>query len=66
MNALFKGFGILTVAAIVIALIIVGPLATIWAGNTLFPALAIPYALETWFAVVVLGLFLKSNVTLKK
>jgi hypothetical protein len=66
MNALFKGFGILTVAAIVIALIIVGPLATIWAVNTLFPALAIPYALETWFAVVVLGMFLKSNVTLKK
>jgi len=61
-----KGFGILTVAAIVIALIIVGPLATIWAVNTLFPVLTIPYALDTWFAVVVLGLFLKSNVTVKK
>jgi hypothetical protein len=61
-----KGFGILTVAAIVIGLLILGPLATIWAVNTLFPVLAIPYSFETWVAVVVLGMFFKSNVTLKK
>ena len=66
MSDLFKGLGILTVAAIVIGLLILGPVATIWATNTLFPALAIPYTLETWFAVVVLGVFLKSNVTVKK
>jgi hypothetical protein len=63
---LFKGFGILTVAAIVIGLLILGPLATIWAVNTLFPALTIAYSFETWVAVVVLGMFFKSNVTLKK
>jgi hypothetical protein len=62
----FKGFGILAVAAIVIGLLILGPLATIWAVNTLFPVLAIPYSFETWVAVVVLGMFFKSNVTLKK
>jgi hypothetical protein len=61
-----KGFGILTVAAIVIGLLILGPLATIWAVNTLFPVLAIPYSFETWVAVVVLGMFLKGNVTVKK
>ena len=61
-----KGFGILTVAAIVIGLLILGPLATIWAVNTLFPMLAIPYSFETWVAVVVLGMFLKGNVTVKK
>jgi hypothetical protein len=61
-----KGFGILTVAAIVIGLLILGPLATIWAVNTLFPTLAIPYSFETWVAVVVLGMFLKGNVTVKK
>jgi hypothetical protein len=63
---LLKGFGILTVAAIVIGLLILGPLATIWAVNTLFPVLAIPYSFETWVAVVVLGMFLKGNVTVKK
>jgi len=63
---LLKGFGILTVAAIVIGLLILGPLATIWAVNTLFPVLAIPYSFDTWVAVVVLGMFLKGNVTVKK
>lgn len=32
-----------------------GPFLTIWALNTLFPALAIPYTFETWAAVVLLG-----------
>jgi hypothetical protein len=30
------------------------PLVAIWALNTLFPALAIPYTLYTWIAVVAL------------
>lgn len=38
-----------------LALIALGPIATIWAVNTLFPALAIPYTLETWAATVILG-----------
>lgn len=40
---------------LVIALVALGPLLTIWSLNVLFPALAIPYSLETWFAVIVLG-----------
>ena len=36
-------------------LIIVGPIVTIWALNTLFPVLAIPYTIETWLATVVIG-----------
>jgi hypothetical protein len=36
-------------------IIVVVPLATIWSLNTLFPALAIAYSIETWFAAVVLG-----------
>ena len=39
----------------VISLIIVGPLLTIWALNTLFPMLVISYSLETWAAVIILG-----------
>ena len=50
---------------LIVALIIVGPLATIWALNTLFPALAIPYDFFTWLAVIVLGSALRANVNVK-
>ena len=39
-----------------IALIVLAPLAIIWALNTLFPILAINYGLYQWLAVVVLNL----------
>ena len=42
------------------------PLAIIWALNTLFPMLAIPYNIWTWLAVLVLGGFWKSKVKLDK
>ena len=51
---------------LIIALIILGPFATIWALNTLFPVLAIPYTIWTWLAVIILGGLFKSNVTVKK
>jgi hypothetical protein len=57
---------ILTAVLVVAFLVIIGPILTIWALNTLFPALAIPYAIETWFAIVILGFAFKSNVTVKK
>jgi len=44
-------------APLVIAACILGPLGTIWALNTLF-ALAIPYTLKTWAAVLWLGMSL--------
>ena len=40
---------------LLIAVIIIGPIATIWALNTLFPVLAIPLTLDTWCAAVILG-----------
>ena len=49
-----------------IALVILGPLLVIWAMNTLFPQLAISYDVWTWLAVVVLGVFLRANVTVKR
>ena len=61
-----KVFGVLFLVVLVIALIIVGPLLTIWALNTLFPALAIPFTFWTWLAVVILGGVFKSNVTVKR
>jgi len=43
-------------AIILIALvvIVVGPLLTIWSLNTLFPALAIEYGIDTYIAALLL------------
>jgi hypothetical protein len=48
--------------AFFVFLIAIGPLLTIWALNTLFPALAIPYSMETWAAVVILGGIISAKV----
>ena len=52
-NIKMKGVGL--IVALVVLVIVFGPLASIWALNTLFPALAIPYTFQTWLAAVVLG-----------
>jgi hypothetical protein len=44
----------LVVIAIVVALIVFGPLAIIWSVNTLFAA-GIAYTFKTWLAALVLG-----------
>jgi hypothetical protein len=51
---------------LLVALVILGPFITIWTLNTLFPALAIPYTLETWLAALFLGGLITTNVTNKK
>jgi len=55
----------LFVIAFVIFLIIIGPIVTIWALNTLFPVLAIPYTMETWAAVILIKGLLTVQVTKK-
>lgn len=50
---------------IIIGAVVLMPFLTIWALNTLFPVLAIPYTLETWAAVVLLGGALRANVSVK-
>jgi hypothetical protein len=57
---------IIVALAVIILIIAVGPLLTIWAANTLFPTVAIPYTIETWFSVVVLGTFFRAKVNVKK
>jgi len=47
-------------AAIVV---LVAPMLTIWALNTLFPSLAIPITFETWSAVVLLLGVGKASIT---
>jgi len=55
----------LLLIAFVIFLIIIGPIVTIWALNTLFPVLAIPYTMETWAAVILIKGLLTVQVTKK-
>jgi hypothetical protein len=53
-------------ALFIVALVILGPVATIWSLNTLFPALAIPMTFDTWCAVVILSGVFKSSIISKK
>ena len=48
---------------LVFAILIGMPIALIWALNTLFPALAIPYTMETWLAAFIIPAAFKTNVT---
>lgn len=57
---------IIIVLALVIFLVVIGPFLTIWALNTLFPVLAIPYTIETWAAVVLIGAFMRTKVEVNK
>ena len=61
-----KLFTFLFAIALIIVILAIGPLATIWSANTLFPSLAIPYTIETWLAVIILGAFFRANVSIKK
>lgn len=47
-------------------MVIAAPLAMLWALNTLFPALAIPYTLETWLAAFIIPAAFKTEVSFKK
>jgi hypothetical protein len=53
-------------AVLIVALVLLGPLLTIWALNTLFPVLAIPYNVYTWGAVLVMSAFFQTKVSVKK
>lgn len=48
-----------------IAVVIGAPIALIWALNTLFPVLNIPFTLETWLAAFIIPAAFKSEVTFK-
>ena len=52
--------------ALIVIVLIVGPLASIWALNTLFPVLAIDFTFWTWAAVIILGTFFRANVSVKR
>jgi len=58
---------IIVLALAMICLVFVAPLVTIWALNTLFPVLAIPYTFDTWLAMLLMGgVFNVFKVSFKK
>jgi hypothetical protein len=51
---------------LLILTVVFGPFVTIWALNTLFPVLAIPYSVETWLAsIVITGIFRGDGISFK-
>ena len=50
---------------LIVIIVIFGPLLSIWALNTLFPVLAIPYTLETWAAMLLVGGIFRSSFSTK-
>jgi hypothetical protein len=57
---------ILVGVTLILFLLAVGPWLAIWSMNTLFPVLAIEFTFWTWCAVVILGVFFRANVTVKR
>jgi hypothetical protein len=57
---------ILFLIPLIIFLVILGPLAVLWALNTLFPSLALAYSFWNWLAVWILAGVFKSNVNVNK
>jgi hypothetical protein len=62
---MLKLIGVAGVFVVIVLILLFGPLFTVWALNTLFPALAIPYTFYTWLAVLVLGAALRTKVSTK-
>jgi hypothetical protein len=46
---------VLILFVIAILVFLIGPCATIWSLNTLFPSLAIPLNFDTWCAALILS-----------
>lgn len=57
--------GVIFMLLLAVAVVVGGPLASIWALNTLFPSVAIPYTFETWLAAFIIPAAFKTNVTVK-
>jgi hypothetical protein len=54
---------LILVIVFILFMVVIGPIATIWALNTLFPVLAIPYTFETWVAALIIGGLFKTTVS---
>ena len=57
---------VIVAVALIVLIMAIGPWLVIWALNTMFPVLAIEFTFWTWCAVVILGVFFRANVTVKR
>jgi hypothetical protein len=56
----------LLMGLLIIIVLILSPFLTIWSLNILFPALEIPYTIDTWAAVILLGLAFQGKTFIGK
>ena len=59
-------FGAIGIIAVVVLLIVAGPLLLLWSLNTLFPVLAIPYTFWTWIAALILAATVSPTIKVKR
>jgi hypothetical protein len=59
-------FKIMVGIVLIVVLLAIGPWLVIWSMNTLFPTLMIEFTFWTWCAVVIMGTFLRANVSIKR
>jgi len=60
-KAILSSFGLVGLVVAILVAIVLLPFLSIWAFNVLFPALLIPYTLETWAATILVGAFFRSS-----
>ena len=63
-NAIMAVGGLVAIM-LVIAIFTLGPIFVVWALNTLFPILAIPYSFDSWCAVIILAWFMRVKISVK-
>ena len=67
---MFKSLGYVGVVIFIIGLIalfVLGPWIVIWAWNTLFGvSYLIPYTFNTWLAVLIFGMFIRSDIKVSR
>ena len=51
---------------LIVAVIIIAPLAYIWALNTLFPMLNLEYSFVNWLAICLVHSFFHQTISVKK
>lgn len=56
---------VLAIIVFALLMVVVGPIATIWSLNTLFPSLNIPLSFDTWAAALILAGVFKTTVSKK-
>ena len=63
MNKTMASLGVIGLGVVLVGLILLGPFFVIWAWNTLFGAVySVAYTFWTWLAVLILGVFIRSDV----